>query len=239
MPINKYKYSTLKPDASPIKTIKLPLAESDSSSFYYFKYFSTNSYHVPAGHKVSMVMAFKPGYTYSPFDNIADNANTLFFGSYQEFPSGYQTYYQGEFNVSSVLPTFVRYNMDPGGWNGFYLPSYAWLDPYPWQHHIFAYFISDEATGINEPNLTVSNILVTPNPAADYAQVNFSLNNSSDVQIDLYDITGKLINSFSMGKLPKGNHNQPINVSKLAAGVYTVSVVSGNQKATQKLMVGQ
>jgi len=238
MPFNKYKYSTNKPNATPLTTLKFPLTESDSSAYYYFKFFSTGGFHVPAGHKASMVMAFKPGYTYNPFDNIADNYNTVFFGSYQEFANGYQTYYQDEWNVSSVLPTFVRYNMD-ANWNGLFIPSYAWIDPYPWQHHIFAYQISYNPTGINEPNQVLSNIQITPNPSTDYAQVNFSLNNSSDVSIELYDITGRLINSFSAGKLSKGNHYQQINVSDLAAGVYTVSVVSGNEKATQKLMVGK
>ena len=243
VPLNKYDYPTNKPSvvsASDLKTFKFPLTESDSSSFFYFKFFATNKLQVDSGNKVAMVMAFKPGYTYTPFENVDSNKNTFFFLSYQESLNGFQTYYQGEYNVSSVLPTFVRYDLDPNGFNGFYVPSYAWFPPpYPWQHHLFAYFLSDEPIGINEPNPVLSNILVTPNPSAGFAQVNFSLNNSSNIRIELNDIAGKLINAFSIGKLSKGNHSQVIDVSKLPAGVYTVSVVSGEQKATQKLMVGQ
>ena len=57
--------------------------------------------------------------------------------------------------------------------------------------------------------------------------------------IEIYDITGKLISAMQEGELSKGSHSQTIDLTKLAAGVYTVSVVSGDQKATQKLLVGK
>ena len=239
VPFIKYNHSTNKPTAAALKTFKIPLYEEDSSSYYYFKLFSTNNMSVPAGHKVAMAVTFKPGYAYSEFENINNSGNVMFFASYEENgPDTYPTYIPDEANVSSIIPTSVRYNID-AGYNGLFIPGYAYTSPYSWERHLFLYHITDELSGVNDPANSFADFSITPNPANDLSTIDFTLSNSSDVVINIFDVTGKLLGTKSLGQLGKGQHTQTLDVSKLDAGIYMVSIESGSLKAAQKLVVAK
>lgn len=236
----KYAYATNKPTASGTKTIKVPLYESDSSSFFYFKFFSTNNFYVPAGQKTAMAVTFKPGYSYEPFDNITDVGNYMIFSSYQENGDGtFQTYIPQERNVSTTIPTQIRYNQDPNGYNGLFIPSYAYIDPYPWQRHLFLYHLSDEAVGIDEASQSFSNVMIAPNPSKSVAKIYFDLQENADVTIKVTDVAGKIMTVLPEGYLVKGDHNATLDLSSLSSGIYFVTIQSGNETATQKLVVGR
>ncbi len=240
VPFMKYTYTTNKPNATNLKTFKIPLYESDSSSFYFPKIFSTNNFSVPADHKVAMAVTFKPGYSYAPFDNVDDNGNVMFFASYEENGlDTYPTYYPDEHNVSSIIPTSVRYNIDAQGYNGLFIPAYAYTDPYQWERHLFVYHIFDNINGINEINNNLSAFSVTPNPAKDASRIDYSLNERSSVIITIYDVAGKIISSENEGMLSAGSHSKIVDLSKLEAGVYMVSVENNGLKTTQKLIVSK
>ncbi|HYV91044.1 MAG TPA: T9SS type A sorting domain-containing protein [Chitinophagales bacterium] len=240
VPFINYLPNSNKPSATGLKTFKIPLYESDSSSFYFFKAFSTNHLAVLAGHKVGMAVTFKPGYSYNEDDNIVNTANVMFFASYEENgPGTFPTYTPNEYNVSSIIPTSVRYNIDTFGYNGLFIPCYAYTAPYSLERHLFIYKVTDGVSGINDPYNTLTDFSLTPNPANDLSRVDFFLNNTSHVTISIYDVTGKLLAAKDAGQLSKGQHSQMLDVSKLNAGVYMVSVESNLSKATQKLMVGQ
>ena len=93
-------------------------------------------------------------------------------------------------------------------------------------------------SGIKENNL-VSNFNLFPNPVAksNNVQIDFELALAINVNINVYDVTGRLINSNSFNSLSQGRHFANINTATLSKGFYTVEINSPNGKSTKKLIV--
>ena len=79
--------------------------------------------------------------------------------------------------------------------------------------------------GVNDLNENVYDINVFPNPTTDKINITTSLESSSDLQINIYDITGKKVNL----NMNKTSNNIQINVSSLASGIYFVRIQKGNE----------
>jgi hypothetical protein len=90
--------------------------------------------------------------------------------------------------------------------------------------------------GVNE-NKADLGLNLFPNPATDNVQVNYNLSAETNVTIDLYDVTGKLIASDAKGSQPAGRHFAHINTSEIAKGFYTVKVSTSFGQSTSKLIV--
>jgi hypothetical protein len=100
--------------------------------------------------------------------------------------------------------------------------------------------VVDITTGLNsvsKGNLTL--LAAFPNPASNDITINFGLNQSSKVEIEVYDVTGKMVNSIKLDNLEAGNHSSKINTSNLNAGVYMYSVKSDNAKMFSKFTVAK
>ncbi len=78
---------------------------------------------------------------------------------------------------------------------------------------------------------------VTPNPAAGFTTVNFELDQSENVTIDLFNVVGSLIAQSDLGDLATGVYNENIALDNLSPGIYMVSLRAGDKVATQKLVV--
>ena len=79
-------------------------------------------------------------------------------------------------------------------------------------------------------------ITVSPNPANESTFFNLILRDYKDVQISVYDITGKLVDNVTNTVLAKGSHAIEYNTSLLNAGVYIYKLSSGTQSTTGKLI---
>ena len=79
-------------------------------------------------------------------------------------------------------------------------------------------------------------ILAYPNPAHTTTTVSFSLERSSVVSIRLINTKGEIVLAVYSGSLEKGNHHFAIDLSKLTAGMYTVTLQTGNQIKNIKLL---
>jgi hypothetical protein len=111
-------------------------------------------FYVPAGKLLATDVQFKPGYTYTIGTHIDVVANAFRFLSVEE--KGYntfQTYYDCNFgsaacdwNCSYIIDKSVRYNMSGGGWNGHFMPSYAFTSYYSFEHHLISYHLLDTAS---------------------------------------------------------------------------------------------
>ncbi len=83
-------------------------------------------------------------------------------------------------------------------------------------------------------------IEVFPNPAANYVKVNMVLQNSSKVELAIYDISGRLM----LDKLPlyqsAGTNVITVNTSKLVPGIYFLRIVVNNEiKEIKKLIINR
>jgi hypothetical protein len=80
---------------------------------------------------------------------------------------------------------------------------------------------------------------IYPNPAKDFAVVGISVEQSSNVAITIYDVTGKLVYSKAAVKVEAGQHEMKINTSDFATGTYNVIVNTDLGTLTDKLIVVQ
>ncbi|MCS6991612.1 MAG: T9SS type A sorting domain-containing protein [Chitinophagales bacterium] len=240
VPFIKYNKSAHRPNAgTALKTMKVPLYEEDSSSFFYFKLFDMNDLFVAANRKVVMAVAFKPGYSYSPFQNIANQYNYVIFASYEENgPQTYQTYIPQEYNVSSIITTSVRYGIDQYGYNNLFVPSYAFYDSYGFERHLFLYNVSDEMTGINEVEATaLADLHLIPNPAQQQTDLYFTLSRPAQVSIQLTDVVGRELMSMTPRTVGKGIQRQQMGVDRLQPGLYWVVLRVEGKATTLPLVV--
>ncbi len=80
---------------------------------------------------------------------------------------------------------------------------------------------------------TALNFMVYPNPATEQVLVAFE--NNSAGTLNITDATGRLVYSVQITEV--GSVLLPVNVSELAAGSYTVQLISDNQVGIKHLMI--
>jgi hypothetical protein len=80
---------------------------------------------------------------------------------------------------------------------------------------------------------------VYPNPSAKFANLAVSLPESSDITIEVYDVSGQLKLTRFESQLPVGLSELPLDVSSLAAGCYSVVVRSNTKTARTLFVVGK
>jgi len=74
-----------------------------------------------------------------------------------------------------------------------------------------------------------------PNPATDRINIGYQLDQSSTVIVKVLDNTGRVIKLVNLGT-QSGNNSASIDVADLAAGIYTVSMETGNAKTSKKFI---
>lgn len=83
------------------------------------------------------------------------------------------------------------------------------------------------------PEITIN---LYPNPAREQINISLSGNFEGKVDIDIYDLGGKVVKSVSPIKTSY-SFEEVIFVSDLTAGVYSISVRQGNKQFTRKLII--
>lgn len=248
----KYLFASNKPDAVGSTTIKIPLTINDTANYFWAtKIFGTSSFAVPAGKLLAVGVTYKPGKPYTLADTLDKQVNSFTFASYEE--NGASTFPVYTYcptpgtsascdrNVCSFVGTDVRYNLDPSpGWNGLYVPVYAYTAPFGFEHHLFSYKITYNSTlGINDisatDNITLSQN--TPNPATGNTSINYELAQSANVAIEITDITGKKVMTFGKGKQAPGKYNIIFDANQLESGVYFYTLKTDNSVITKKMSV--
>lgn len=79
-----------------------------------------------------------------------------------------------------------------------------------------------------------------PNPFNNTSIISYELENSSDVALVIYDLTGKMIQTVEAGSQMAGKHTIEINADNLAAGTYYYVLKTGdNNGIARKMVVGK
>ncbi len=76
-----------------------------------------------------------------------------------------------------------------------------------------------------------------PNPSQDVARFSYSLQESKNIIISLYDLNGSLLRSETRNHPGKGHYEISLSVSNLPSGVYFYSISAGNSQNSGKLVV--
>ncbi len=74
-----------------------------------------------------------------------------------------------------------------------------------------------------------------PNPARGSASLRFSLPESSDVTIELFDIAGRKTSVQSQGQYSEGYHVQSLNLEDLSSGLYLILLTSSSGRVSSRL----
>ncbi len=84
----------------------------------------------------------------------------------------------------------------------------------------------------------LSGISIVPNPAKDFAIVNISLADETEVTVQVYDAVGRLVNSV-VKQLAAGNQQIDLPTTGMSTGLYNVKISAGTSVVTKQLSVIQ
>lgn len=116
-------------------------------------------------------------------------------------------YFTGDFRF--------KFEFESDGGNNFYLDDINLYQGSP---------SDDPVLDLNE--LEISNTLLYPNPADGEINVEFDLNNGGLTELMILDVTGKLLNSYTV-EANAGKNIAFIDVNELSAGVYFLNIHLG------------
>jgi hypothetical protein len=80
-------------------------------------------------------------------------------------------------------------------------------------------------------------VMVSPNPATEFTNVQVLLTNASKVEVNVYDVMGKLVMTTNYGSQTSGYHTYKVNTTSLTSGLYLFTVKIGNNQTSQKVVV--
>ena len=139
----------------------------------------------------------------------------------------YSEFYYGTSGFSPDQTSFITY----GGWGG--TGSQYYTNGTPMVRMNF-----DPSIGIAEVSETGAILGQNmPNPFDNNSTINFELTNTSDVQFEFVDMTGKIVKTMDLGTLANGPHSIQVDATEFASGVYYYSLVSEGSKITSKMIV--
>ncbi len=85
--------------------------------------------------------------------------------------------------------------------------------------------------------LATTNINLYPNPAQNRTTLSYSLQSSSSVVLNIFDMNGRLISSLNKGSQRAGVHTQEISLNSLEKGVYMIQIITNQTSEAVKLIV--
>ena len=107
--------------------------------------------------------------------------------------------------------------------------------------HGRGFFKTSQYVGIPERAITAkvkkASLKLYPNPVVDYATIEFKLNKTSNVNIYIYDIGGKLVKEVMYNNHSAGLLKERIDMNNLSIGVYFMQMQAGNQTTMNKFIV--
>lgn len=97
--------------------------------------------------------------------------------------------------------------------------------------------VSPSTTGIEEEVEVLNGIETYPNPAQDLLNLSFQLNVSSTVNINMMDMTGRVVESATHFNLNQGSHLINWNLGELPNGIYLLQIKTDTQAYNQKIVI--
>ncbi len=107
---------------------------------------------------------------------------------------------------------------------------------YTWDVHASTYpaAVDDDLTGVPAEYALFQN---HPNPFNPTTSVGFALKTAGNVELNVYDMSGRMVREVVNGRLSAGYHNAQIDASDLPAGIYLYRLNAGNFTDTQKMIL--
>lgn len=99
------------------------------------------------------------------------------------------------------------------------------------------FLIESQVSGLNEisNNVTVSQNY--PNPVENTTMFSYQLTQGTNVTVEVFDITGRLVMSMEQGYKAAGVHHVTIDAENLPNGSYFYTLTAGENNTTKKMVV--
>jgi hypothetical protein len=245
----KYTYTTQTLNAVGSIKIKVPLTLLDTATTFLRekKIALPTPFSVPAGKVLIASVVYKPGFSYVEGDVIDVMGNPFYFASYEEGGTNTYPIYTDcglsspicDFSNSLIANSSIRYNTNTTGFNGSFLPSYAFGQGYRWEHHVISFKLSAGTVGVNELAITSNGVAALsqniPNPFTKESTVNYNLAKEvASAVFTVTDVMGRVVSSEKVGT-SVGNHS--IKLGAYAAGLYYYSLNVDGNVTTKKMIV--
>ncbi|CAN5495502.1 hypothetical protein BH11BAC2_BH11BAC2_21690 [soil metagenome] len=95
--------------------------------------------------------------------------------------------------------------------------------------------INGTITGVDDINAEYASVNIYPNPSTSLSYMNFTTAAAGNVKIEVQDVSGRLISTFS-DDLPAGDHQYTME-NNLESGVYLVRLIFGEKTVTKKIVI--
>ncbi|MGI6719244.1 MAG: C10 family peptidase [Bacteroidales bacterium] len=89
--------------------------------------------------------------------------------------------------------------------------------------------------GLGIQDYSIGEIKAYPNPAKDIVTIEFDNNESENLEIEMYDITGAILYKDTFDS--KGLYTKEINISKFPAGIYFINIKSELGMSSKKIII--
>ena len=97
--------------------------------------------------------------------------------------------------------------------------------------------IPDAGVGIDDLNLSIPELNVYPNPMTSTVIVTFSVDQSSEVSIDLLNLTGQPCAVLYEGYAEAGDHEVQMKRNDLPSGMYMLRMTTKDNRAIKKIII--
>lgn len=137
-------------------------------------------------------------------------------------------------NDGSTTNRYAWVQFSDGSWSTI---DEAWSDNMDIALVILA--VVDQSTmDINEQSFINGIKMETyPNPASDVVNMDYQLENASDVTIKILDVTGKVVQTEELGQKEAGQHKATFSASRLDAGMYFYIMEAGNNRLAKRMVI--
>ncbi|MCF8330991.1 MAG: Omp28-related outer membrane protein [Bacteroidales bacterium] len=103
--------------------------------------------------------------------------------------------------------------------------------------YIDNFVVFDDSNSSIRENDNIEDLTVYPNPARNFVNVDLTLAKTVDVQINVINTMGQVISEKPMGVMTPGKHSLNLNTSDLAAGLYSLQIITGDKVTVERLSV--
>jgi hypothetical protein len=91
--------------------------------------------------------------------------------------------------------------------------------------------------GINDPVATAMGLVVYPNPSSTFTTVSLYNEKPATLNIQLYDLSGKLVNKLVSGEKFTGDYTKTFSLTQFNKGIYLLKVEIDGQCCYKKLVI--
>jgi len=98
-------------------------------------------------------------------------------------------------------------------------------------------FTTDEPSSVVDKSTNFNFITISPNPAIDLIDINFDIEYSDNLTLNIYFLDGRLAYSKDLGRIDSGSFSSKININSLSRGAYLLSIEGKITKVTDTFIV--